>query len=237
MKAISRNVDRWDDVIGATKFVRDASFGAVVIGGVVVSGGTGLALVAGGSVGKGFGKGQDVYYESRVKGSSRLGAAIGSGTIEATMSLATAYIPGGGPAAQQGVVLFLDVSKSGAQALIEGKNFQQALADMGWSVAGFGVGKVLGNNAVQKKLGRMAFPLFWKLDDAAERGMKTTLKLARDQTTELTKAGLVTTAKALTNTSEDRTGQPLKHSPLAGEESLLDKILNRAIVQIGSVGY
>lgn len=127
MKNITTTAGRWETAAEVAKVVRDASADILLVTAGVMSGGTMLAVAAGGSLLKGAGKWQDT-------------GNFGAGVVQAGFSFVTVIIPGGDKVGHlgKGAARSLVFVKGGMEfmgntsvALVEGKSLGEATLSAG----------------------------------------------------------------------------------------------------------
>ena len=151
MENIDNTVDNLETSISVAQVVRDVSFDALMVGAVVISGGTGLAIAGGGSVLKGVATYQDT-------------GNIGAAAIETTGSFILAAIPisAAGNLSTSGkvVLVFLDANFEISKSLISGDSVKQSLAKGGTKLVISGGAEALGSSLnsepVQEMLSKTA---------------------------------------------------------------------------------
>ena len=125
-QSINANVDRWENALAATRFVRDASAGTLLVGATILSGGAAAAAMAGGAGLTFTGNTQD-----NLASNQTLRQAMGNAAIATTIAVVTnVLIPRGLTAVGRGMMT------AGQTTLTMGQNVALGLISVQANFAG-----------------------------------------------------------------------------------------------------
>lgn len=197
MASIGSTADNWGLMIDGSKIVRDACFGSITAGAMLLTGGSaaGLAMLASGSFLTGVAKFQDT---------DNLAAAVMSGTGALVFNAFPVKLKG----AEKATLVLLKGQWEIFQGVVEGKSFLEATLYAGGKVAlDEGAAAFLKNAAIKDWLGRVAVPVRTVLEHSnpAETGAKQLLTKAA---TPLVKLAAKSGAQAVSKTPD--TKAPMK---------------------------